>query len=80
MGRLFSQSVRNGYAMLAERNAERTILLAEEVRQLGVKQRNNQTEQDVSEFQGHNIRLARCRRSCHPANSLEMAANQPWRP
>ena len=43
----FGRCARNADAALAERGSQRTILLAEKVRQLSMKQRNGQTKQDA---------------------------------
>ena len=51
VGGLFGQSVGNADAALAERGTQLTILLAEKVRQLRMKQRNGQTEQDACKFE-----------------------------
>lgn len=50
VGRLFGESAGKGDAALAERGTQLTIPLAKEVRQLSMKQRNCQTDQDSREL------------------------------
>ena len=55
---LVSAGAGNGDAALAERGGQRTILLAEKVRQLRMKQRNGQTQQDAGKFHKHGMNLS----------------------
>jgi len=50
MGGLFGQRARNRDAALAERGAQRAVLLAEEVCHRNMKQRDSQTDQDAGKF------------------------------
>ncbi len=53
MSRLFWQCAGHWDAAIAERVAQCAVLLAEEVCQLSVKQRNRQTEQNTAKLHEH---------------------------
>jgi len=74
MRNLFRQCAGNRDAALAERGAQRAILFAEKVRQLRMKQRNRQTDQDACKFHQHGMKLGDRLASIHPANGLGLAA------
>lgn len=74
MRNLFRQRAGNRDAALAERGAQRAILFAEKVRQLRMKQRNRQTDQDACKFHKHEIKLGFSPASLHPVKSLTVAA------